>query len=89
MRTKDGLAFWILLILVLALFGRSFVAFDDALRSHRPISTILWNFGVSLIVAASGLFLICHVVSLTNDLAYYEGQEKQRENERRQKPPSM
>lgn len=79
MKTKDVIALWILVFFVLVPFGERFYEVTDALKSHRPVSAILWRLALNLIVGASGLFLISRFVRLTNDLAYYEGREKERE----------
>jgi hypothetical protein len=78
MKRKDTITIWLLIFFVLVPFGRASFAFEDALRLSRPISTVLFDLGVTLVVAASGLFLIVRFVHLTNDLEYYESQEGQR-----------
>ena len=70
--TKDTIASWVLVLFVLVPSGERLYEVIDALKSNRPISTILWHLGLSLIVGVSGLFLIIRFVHLTNDLVYYE-----------------
>lgn len=82
MKGKDIVALWLLVFLVLVPFGNAVYRLEEALKLNRPVSTILWYVGVGLVVAASGLFLIIRFVHLTNDLAYYESQEGQREKDR-------
>jgi hypothetical protein len=81
MKTKDIIAIWLLVLFVLGPFARAFYGLIDALKVNRPASIILWYLGVSMVVAASGLFLIVHFIHTLDDLKYYEAEERQREKQ--------
>ncbi len=82
MTSKDTIALWVLVFFVLVPLGERLDEVTNALKSNRPISTILWHLALSLIVGGSGLFLIIRFIHLREDLMYYEAEEKQREKER-------
>jgi beta-lactamase regulating signal transducer with metallopeptidase domain len=81
MKTKDTIAVWLLVFFVLVPFGKTLYASQDAFRSHRPISTILWYFGLNLVVAVCGLFVLVRFVTITQDLNRHEAEERQREKD--------
>jgi hypothetical protein len=68
--TKDTIAIWLLVLFVAAPFAKAFYGFIDALKRNCPASIILWFLGVSLVVAASGLFLIVHSIYRLDDLRH-------------------
>jgi hypothetical protein len=82
MKAKDTIAIWLLALFILVPFGKAFVAFEDSLRSHRSVGTILGYLGLTILIAASGLFLIRHFIHLKDDLEHYESENRWREKER-------
>jgi uncharacterized membrane protein len=81
MKTKDVIAFWLLLLFVFVPFSRAFYGLIDALKLNQPLCTILWYVGVTIAVAAFGLFLVVHFMHRMHDLQHYEADERQREKE--------
>ncbi len=72
MKTQDTIASWLLVLFVLGSFVRAFYELTDALQLNRPISTILWYMGVTLVVGASGLFLVFRFFHIMHELGHYE-----------------
>ena len=83
MKTKDGIAAWLLVLFVLVPFLRTYGVFSDDLKLYRPVGIILWDIGVLLIVIVSGLFLFKRFVDMQSDLQRYESEEREREKTNR------
>jgi len=74
MKTKDVIALWILLLWILWTATKlPFLGHDEF---SRPITTILWDAAVAVIVGVSGLFLFFRFVNMQGDLQRYEAEEE-------------
>jgi hypothetical protein len=74
MKTKDTIAFWVLVLFILVPTGLALQALDF----NQPTSGIVWHIVKAIILTSGGLFLISRFITVTNDLEYYEQQDKQR-----------
>lgn len=79
---KDGIAFLIILMFIGVPFANAFDALGKSLSLLQAMREILWNFGVTLLIAVSGLFVIIHFVKMMDDLNHYRTIEMQEEKER-------
>ncbi len=78
MKTKDLIAFWLLVLWILVTGSTPFFALDDALHMKCPLGIILWDAAVALFVGVSGLFLIGRFIDMRADLDHYEAEKRSR-----------
>ncbi len=74
MKTKDTIAFWVLILFILIPTGLALKALDF----NQATGEIVWRIAKATILTVGGLFLISRFVTVTNDLQYYEQQDKER-----------
>lgn len=72
------IAVWLLIFFAIGPMVRAYERFQNALKMNQSISDILWQLVWLIIVVASGIFLLRHIIRSLNELRYMEREMEQK-----------